>query len=166
MKKRAARRHGRENKRSPSHRPAKAARRGEAALRPLSEQRRRFVEAFMGTSHGNARQAALTAGYSQATAGKQGSRLLTFVDVRRAIAERAKSDPAVWQREDLQAWWTAVVSGASPHKRAALGIRLKASELLGRSQAVFTDNVAHSGKLTLEQALTASRQKSTEAPGA
>jgi len=143
--KRATRRHGTGNGNSP-------------LLRPLSPREQRFVQFF----DGNATRTAKRAGYSPRTAASQGSRLLRKVNIRKAIEERTKADPAVWAREDLQAWWTAVTSGTSPHKRAALRDRLKASELLGRSQAVFTDNVAHSGKVTLEQALTASREEGAD----
>lgn len=119
----------------------------------LSERERRFVEAFMGGAAGNATKAARMAGYAKTTAEKQASRLLGKVGIRQAIDERVKSDPAVWTRKDRQRFWTAVASGAVGYKRAALRDRLKASELLGRSQADFTDAVDHSGKVTLEQLL-------------
>lgn len=119
---------------------------------PLSERRRVFVESFMGEARGNATRAALAAGYSKATARQQGSRLLTFVDVQQAIAERAKNDPRVWAREDLQRFWTAVASGAGRYARTSIRHRLKASELLGRSQGDFVERIDHRGA-TLEELL-------------
>ena len=116
----------------------------------------------MGAAAGNATKAARLAGYAKTTARKQCHRLLAKVGVQQAIHERAQSDPAVWTREHRQRFWTAVASGAVSYKGAALRDRLKASELLGRSQADFTDRLEHSGKVTLEEALTASRQKSSE----
>lgn len=56
----------------------------------LTLKRRRFVDAFFGTANGNATEAAIAAGYSRHTARKQGSRLLTFVDVKAAVAKRVQ----------------------------------------------------------------------------
>lgn len=48
-----------------------------------------FVDAYLANG-GNATQAAITAGYSEKTAKQQGSRLLTSVDIREAIAKRTQ----------------------------------------------------------------------------
>lgn len=53
------------------------------------ERRHAFVEAYIANG-GNATEAAKTAGYSKATAGSQGSRLLKDVDVAAQIAESSK----------------------------------------------------------------------------
>jgi phage terminase small subunit len=103
----------------------------------VTERERRFVEHFMAT--GNATTAAIAAGYSKHTASQLGYRLLRKVQIQRAIAERTQADPAVWDRERRQRFWTAVASGAARYESAALRDRLKASELLGRSQADFID---------------------------
>jgi phage terminase small subunit len=125
----------------------------------LNERERRFVEAYMGAAAGNATKAARLAGYSTNTADKHASRLLRKVGIQQAIDQRAKTDPAVWTREDRLRFWTAVASGRAGFAKASLRDRLKASELLGKSQADFVERVEHSGKLTLlEEALTASRQ--------
>lgn len=55
----------------------------------LSEKQRRFVEAYL--IEPNATRAAITAGYSPATADAQGARLLTNVKVARAL-EAARRD--------------------------------------------------------------------------
>ena len=104
---------------------------------PLSERERRFVEHFMTT--GNATKAAAQAGYSKRTASQIGYRLLRKVQIQRAIAERTAKDPVVWTREDRQRFWTAVARGAAVYEGASLRERLKASELLGRSQADFIE---------------------------
>lgn len=49
-----------------------------------------FVDAYLANG-GNATQAAITAGYSPKTAKAQGSRLLTNVDIREAIAKRTQA---------------------------------------------------------------------------
>lgn len=93
----------------------------------------------MGEAAGNATKAARIAKYSAATARAQGSRLLTKVNIQRAIAERTQNDPAVWTRQERQAFWTAIASGSGAFHQASLRDRLKASELLGRSQADFVE---------------------------
>jgi phage terminase small subunit len=123
------------------------------------------VEFFMGPAAGNATKAALMAGYSEATARKQGSRLLTFVDIQRAIDERANSDPVVWTREDRQRFWTAVASGAPGYQDAPLRDRLKASELLGRSQADFTDKGNNRGTDLGELIAEVARRRREQPPG-
>lgn len=128
-------------------------------MKALSERERRFVESYMGQAAGNATKAARLAGYAKNTAEKQASRLLGKVGVRNAIAERTANDPAVWTREDRQRFWTAVASGAAGYKLAPLRDRLKASELLGRSQADFVERIEHSGHITLEEAIAASRSR-------
>lgn len=49
----------------------------------LTPRKSQFVTAYIAT--GNAKQSAITAGYSPATAKQQGSRLLTDVDVKQAL---------------------------------------------------------------------------------
>jgi phage terminase small subunit len=59
------------------------------ADRPLTPRQQRFVEAYLTSL--NARQAALTAGYSSKTARSQAARLLTNVNIQTAI-EAANAD--------------------------------------------------------------------------
>ena len=122
-----------------THRRAARTTAARATRSALSERERRFVESYMGASAGNATEAAIAAGYSRKTAGSIGSRLLKRVNIQRAIAERATSDPAVWTREERQRFWTSVASGAGRFAKASLRDRLRASELLGKSQADFVE---------------------------
>lgn len=115
---------------------------GKSCSHRLRERERRFVEFYMGEAAGNAAKAARLAGYSAKTARKQGSRLLTKKDILAAIEQSAANDPAVWTREDRQRFWTAVAAGTNGFARTELRDRLKASELLGRSQADFVDRHA------------------------
>lgn len=55
---------------------------------PLTTRRQRFVEEYTGPNFGNATQAAIAAGFSAKTAGKQGHDLLQVPEVRKAIDER------------------------------------------------------------------------------
>jgi len=76
------------------------------ALKNLLPQRRKFVEAFCACF--NATKAALAAGYSEKTARTQGSRLLTFVDVKNAV--KLVLDTAAMDPEEIAARWTALAS--------------------------------------------------------
>ena len=104
-----------------------------------SGRRRRFVEAYMGEAAGNATQAAISAGYSPKTAKQQGSQLLTFVDVQRAIQTRVAADPAITTREERQRFWSDVMMARGQHVGVDMAQRLRASELLGRSQGDFIE---------------------------
>ena len=127
-------------------RPAKTAtRRGSNGSRAkthttpssIRERERRFVEHFMAS--GNATKAATQAGYSKNTASQIGYRLLRKVQIQRAIAQRTHDDPAIATREERQQFWTAVERGQGPYAKASLKDRLRASELLGKTQADFVD---------------------------
>ena len=109
--------------------------------RPLSDMEQRFVDAYSG----NGEQAAISAGYSKHTAKVQGSRLLTRVNVINAIKTREEKPKAlrILTRQERQAMWTKIALGQEDG--ADMKDRLKASELLGRSEADFTDNLKHSG---------------------
>lgn len=114
----------------------------EGDLKPLTERERRFVEAYMGEAAGNGTTAAIAAGYSRKGARQQASHLLTKANIRAAIDARASTDPAVLTREERQQWWSEVTRDAT-HPIVA---RLKASELLGKSQADFIERHEHAGK--------------------
>ena len=79
----------------------------------LSMKQKAFVEAY----NGNGRETAIMVGYSEKTADSIASRLLSMVKVKLAIDERV----------------------ARENKDMVASDRLKASELLGRSEADFTD---------------------------
>ena len=122
--------------------------------RGLNDRQQKFVDAYTG----NATEAARIAGYtgSEPTLAVTGHELLRNPKVSKAIANRQQKSATkiIATREDRQAFWTEVMSSGSEEMRD----RLKASELLGRSGADFTDKVLHAGQLTLEQLVTASME--------
>ena len=129
-------------------------------LRTLSERERRFVDAYMGEAAGNATTAAMAAGYSQRNARPQGSRLLTKANIHAAIRARVQADPAVADREARQRLWTDIAFGRNGFAQARLRDRLKASELLGRSQADFVDRHHHEGTIsTIDVDLIGARER-------
>ncbi len=99
-----------------------------------SERRRIFIESYMATG-GNITQAALAAGYAKKSASQQGRRLLQDAQVVAGIKERAQGDIRVDTRVDRQAFWTSV----RKDETQKMADRLKATELLGRSQADFIE---------------------------
>ncbi len=98
------------------------------------------MEAF--AASGNATGAARAAGYRHPE--QQGCRLLRNVQVARALrdlADRERS-AAVIDREQRQAWWSAIVRGevAGPDgEPPSIAERLRASELLGKAQGDFLE---------------------------
>lgn len=107
----------------------------------LTRRRQRFVEAYAG----NATGAAIAAGYSEKTAYAQGHRLLKNVEVAQAIREREARAirPAIANRSERQEFWTmALRNGDLP-----LTERLKASELLGKSEGDFLEKVKLEAKV-------------------
>lgn len=106
----------------------------------LSERERRFVELIMGKHVGNA-----TAAYAEAygqknknTAGVCGFKLLRKAKIRIAFEQRVAKDPGgiVATREQRQQFWTAFMQDA----KKADAIRLRGSELLGKSQGDFVEH--------------------------
>lgn len=101
----------------------------------LSPKQRKFVAEYL--KDGNGTQAAIRAGYSAKTARFQASDLLTKPNIAEAIQEGLKrsEDSAIADRKERQSFWTATLRDVA----GEMGDRLKASELLGRSQKDFTD---------------------------
>lgn len=113
------------------------------ADRPLTAKQQRFVDAY----DGNATQAALKAGYSERTARAIGVENLTKPAILKAIQDREapKTERRIATREERQAFWTEVLQNQGEQMKD----RLKASELLGKSNADFTDRVIGDLNLTV-----------------
>lgn len=117
--------------------------------RKLTPKRQRFVDAYTGEAMGNGAEAARIAGYAHPV--KQASRLLTFVDVAAAIAERRAQTTrqAISTAAERQEWLSRVHRGEvdDGESDASLKDRIKALELLGKMQGDFIERqqVEHSG---------------------
>lgn len=109
------------------------------AKKDLTVKQRRFVEAYSG----NHTQAAIDAGYSAKSAEKIGRDLLRIPTVAKAIREREAKEikPLIANRQKRQEFWTKVMND----RWAKMPDRLKASELLGKSEGDFLEKVEHSG---------------------
>ena len=97
----------------------------------FNARQRKFVKFY----EGNATEAAIRAGYSKASAGTIGPHLMKDPDIVKAIQNRVRpiEDRAIASREERQRFWTRVMID----DHVEMKHRLKASELLGRSQADF-----------------------------
>jgi len=106
------------------------------AERKLTVKQQRFADAY----DGNATAAAVKAGYSQKTATEQGARLLANVKVSAAIRARewTESRRLVSDRIARQEFWSRIMLDESQEMRD----RLRASELLGKSEGDFWDRMA------------------------
>jgi len=124
----------------------------------LTPKQQAFIDAYAG----NGVEAARAAGYAgdDATLATSASRLLKHAEVSAAIAKRnvvveQARQEAVAQagriatRAERQAFWTKVMLADSERTTD----RLKAAELLGRSEADFTDKLDVTARVTLEQLL-------------
>lgn len=112
----------------------------------LTERQRRFCEAYA-SNGGNAMAAATSAGYARPQ--QQGAENLEKPGVRTALEamRQATTSAAIATRAERQALWTSILRAelvdgdGMPPKFVD---RLKASELLGKSQADFLERVDHS----------------------
>lgn len=114
--------------------------------RPLTNKQLAFCREYVIDSNG--KQAAIRAGYSEHTAESQASRLLSNVKVKVEIDRllaitRAES---VASRKQRQEFWSATLSNTLKDDTGkaitvSMTDRLRASELLGKSEADFTENI-------------------------
>jgi len=128
-------------------------------LRPLTTKQQRFVDFY----DGNATDAARKAGYkgNTLTLGQVGDQNLKKINIVHALRKREdkRNNPHIATREERQAFWTrvlrgeelsSVIIGAGKAQRVEMcgpkmPDRLKASELLGRSEADFIDTTKLTG---------------------
>ena len=101
----------------------------------LTAKQQRFVSAYSG----NATRAAIEAGYGEKWAASNIDKLLKNTEIQAAIQNREKerTDSMIATREERQQFWTAILRDPETELRD----RLRASELLGRSEGDFLERV-------------------------
>ena len=106
----------------------------------LTERQRRFCEAYS-SNGGNALDAARQAGYKKPD--PQGAENLGKPSIKAAIEKLrlATTSAAIMTRQERQAFWTLVARS----KDEDMKDRLKASELLGKSQGDFINRTEITG---------------------
>jgi phage terminase small subunit len=124
----------------------KIAGKGKRAERKLSTKQLKFIEAYVG----NGVEAARLAGYkgSYKTLDAVARENLEKPRIKAAIRAREETEvrPLVATRQRRQEFWTLIMENPDEDIRA----RLKASELLGRSEGDFTDRSESTLKVTAE----------------
>jgi phage terminase small subunit len=107
-------------------------------MKKLTTKQQRFVDAY----DGNATEAARIAGYAKPN--RQGPRLLSNVVIMSEIKEREgqKKESTIATREERQQFWTDVMRGQVEGSEN-LQHRLKAAELLGKSNCDFVEHKHH-----------------------
>ena len=103
----------------------------------MTPKQQRFVSEYLSCL--NATEAAKLAGYSSRTSYSIGQRLLKNVEVQAVIqqAMNERRNQLIADREQRQTFWTATMLDADIDMKH----RLKASELLGKSEGDFTQQV-------------------------
>jgi hypothetical protein len=149
-------------------------------LENLNKAHRLFVEAYDGDVIYACRIAGIGgASASDAYLKKKGEELLKQPLILDAIKDRSKyilsTQHAIATREERQALWTAIMKNEDPHRKEEvdsngvpipegnipLPIRLKASELLGKSEADFVDRIDMSVQHSLSDLIQQSYQDDT-----
>lgn len=111
----------------------------------FTPKQQKFIEAYAG----NGVEACRAAGYSETGIRVTAHRLLTNPNIRAAIEKRNEGPQMqrIMSRVERQALWTRIALGEEAG--ADMKDRLKATELLGRSEADFTDKLNLSGRPTV-----------------
>lgn len=124
-------------------------------LRSLQDRSIRLVKAIVDRYDGDVGSLAKTLGVTPATV----SRYLQQPVVRYMIQERKPSleiEGQIASREERQAFWTSIMRDGQHELKE----RLKAAELLGRSQCDFTDKVEVKGEIhTLHELVKSLREE-------
>jgi phage terminase small subunit len=126
----------------------------------LTAKQRKFINFY----EGNATQAAIKAGYSKKTAYRTGADNLRKPQIKEALKNREEKEagPLIANRQERQRFWTAVVRNKLPKVKVKIYDRLKASELLGKSEADFTERVIHDVSENLAKKLEAATKREIE----
>lgn len=116
--------------------------RGGSAGRGLTSKQLKFIELY----GGNGTEAARLAGYAgdDATLATVAYENMRKPEIRAAIKRRGRAElePLIATRKARQKFWAKVMMNADTR----MADRLKASELLGKSEADFTDIVKTTGE--------------------
>ena len=110
----------------------------------MTPKQQRFVNIY----DGNATQAAIKAGYSKKAARLIGSENITKPYIARAIKEREEKRRCtdILTRQERQAFWVKVILDSSVEMKD----RLRASELLARSEGDFINKIEMTAEMDVK----------------
>lgn len=98
----------------------------------LDDRMKKFINNYL-SNGGSVPKASESVGVSKTT----GYKWINAPEVQRYIQSVTDALPDIARREDLQRFWTDTLAD----KTVSMGDRVRCSELLAKSQAVFTENV-------------------------
>lgn len=112
----------------------------------LTEKQKRFCDYYIAS--GNATESAIKAGYSKSSAKQIASQNLSKVYLREYInkANSELDSDRIADMEEVKAFWTNTMR----EKESDLKDRLKASELIAKTNGAFIDRVEQSGSINLK----------------
>lgn len=121
----------------------------------LNDMQQRFCMEYAKTA--NAKQSAISAGYSHKTAKQQGSRLLSNVDVKKRIKEISDdiASSRIAEATEIQETLTSILRGEKKEKKVLVNAigkleeyeisnqanQIKSAELLAKMQGVFSGRI-------------------------
>lgn len=129
----------------------------------LTQKQKKFADEYI--ISGNATESARKAGYSDSTAGAIGHENLTKPKIREYIDKRLKEheDEQIAKQDEILKFLTSVMRGELREEQLSSGTgyavemstsikdRIKASELLGKRHAMWTDRVEQTNRnITVE----------------
>ena len=116
-------------------------------VKPLTPKQKAFVSVY----NGNATESAILAGYSERSAGSIAVGLMNNPLIVRMIRSRQDQEQKIkiLSRQERQAFWSTVAN--DPEQK--MQDRLRASELLAKSECDFTEKVEVDGNLGLNLGL-------------
>lgn len=112
----------------------------------LTVKQQRFADYYIET--GNAAESAIRAGYSKKTARSIGQENLTKPYIKDYIIRRNKEleDARIADMKEVKQFWTATMRSQMVEPKD----RLKASEMLARTNGAFIDRVDHAGSVEVK----------------
>lgn len=110
----------------------------------LTFRQKLFCEYYVAC--GNATESAIKAGYSKRTARSIGQRLLQNVDIQNYIKELNEKNRTerMADMQEIKEFWTSTLRD----KKAKMQDRIKASELLAKTEGAFLEKVEIKGEIT------------------
>lgn len=129
----------------------------------MTQKQKKFADEYI--ISGNATESARKAGYSESTAGAIGHENLTKPKIREYIDKRLEEheDEQIAKQDEILKFLTSVMRGELREEQLSSGTgyavemstsikdRIKASELLGKRHAMWTDRVEQTNKnITVE----------------
>jgi phage terminase small subunit len=123
----------------------------------MTEKQKAFCDFYLQSFNGT--QSAIKAGYSEETAQQIASENLSKPLIQEYIKERTEkaSNSRIMTVTDLKEFWSGTAQGLI--EGADYKDRLKASELLGKAEALFVERLKHEGTISISDEIKKARER-------